>query len=83
MTRLITPNGLGSELKPVYIEAACEAAELARQLHNKLRGMQAVGFDDAIEEDDAGRKALQERLDAVEALEGELLEHAMRVTLGV
>jgi hypothetical protein len=71
MTRLITPE-LTGELKAAYVEKVLKAAEAARVLHNALHGL-TDGPNDA---------ALQERLDAVERLEGELLEHAMRVTLG-
>ena len=71
MTRLITPE-LTGELKAAYVEKVLKAAEAARVLHNALHALTDGPNDDA----------LQERLDVVERLEGEMLEHAMRVTLG-
>ena len=80
MIRLITPVVVG-EAKAEYVEQAVKAAELARQLHNALNKLaQLQRHADGIEALRA--EAWQERLDAVEAMESELLEHAMRVTLG-
>jgi hypothetical protein len=71
MTRLITPE-LTGELKAAYVEKALKAAEAARVLHNALHALT----------DGPNDERLQTRMDAVGQLEGELLEHAMRVTLG-
>ena len=82
MTRLITPD-ITSYARKEYVEHALAAAEAARKLHNALHAMRRDGdhYNDPV----AGIKALeglQERLDAVADLESELLEHAMRVTIG-
>lgn len=80
MTRLITPVVIG-KAKSEYVEQTVKAAELARQLHNALNKLaQLQRHADGIEALRA--EAWQERLDLVEGLEGELLEHAMRITLG-
>jgi len=77
--RLYTPN-LTGEAKTAYVEKAIAAAELSRQLHNALHHLLPDDSNDGHAAE--ARKRLQERLDAVEALENELLDHAMRVTLG-
>lgn len=84
MSRLITPT-LTGEAKTEYAQQAIKAAELARQLHNALHQMKRDTLDFGGNDGAAAtaKERLEERMDAVEALEGELLEHAMRVTIGM
>lgn len=83
MTRMPIPNLTAGETKTGHVEEILKAAEAARQLHNALNQMKPIEY--AYRDDvqyGVAKVAWQERLDAVERLEGELLEHAMRVTLG-
>lgn len=71
MIRLVAPP-LTGDLKIAYVQRTLAAAEAARVLHNALHNMT----------DGPNDERLRTRMDAIEELEGELLEHAMRVTLG-
>ena len=72
MTRIITPT-LPAEAKAEYVARVLSAVEKAGVLRDALHTLS----------DGISTAALDERIDTIEQMQNELLELAMRITLGV
>ena len=86
MTRLVTPSvHLNGTSKEGLVKQLLDAIEAARQLHNALHRASPNARDYYPQGEgvaNAAATAWVERMKQVEALESELTEHAMRITLG-